>query len=137
MALVRTEQLRQWFQDQFTEKGFTDVVVVAGREPVNAGRTVLIHLNPGPGPTVEGRFDQFGLFMVAKGWPNDIDSAEQVAVAFDDIVMNAPNNLVLGDAYILSMFRSSGRPYQATFLGDRDQFQFIGNYEIECATGMR
>jgi hypothetical protein len=91
-------------------RGIEAPIHVQGDLPSMPDQVVLIDFTGGLSSTYEMLFDRPALRLTVRGSQSDPASAEALAEAVDDALLNAPPPLAIGGKHVTSIQRLSGPP---------------------------
>lgn len=132
---MTTATFAAWLRDGFAVAG-SEATVVEGRIADMPSLSVSVEVSGSGEAELEHAFETIGIHIQARGRPNNLDSAETLALLVDDLVLNANTNFYMGDVYVTSLWRPGPRPQQLSLTDPGDRFVFSGNYQAQCSTGV-
>lgn len=141
---MTTATFAAWLRGQLGVAS-SEATVVEGRIADMPSLSVSVSISGPSGVEMEGAFETIGIHLQCRGFPNNLDTAETLALLVDDIILNSPVNFHMpppdgggggGEGvYVTSLWRPGPRPQQLTFPDTEDRFVFATNYMGQCETG--
>lgn len=115
--------------------------VVPGRLPDMPNRVIGLIPIQGPGLVMESLFDVVAFQVQCRGAENNIEDAEAIALDLDNVILNAPDNFMIGSdldgAWCNEIGRTGGAPSMQSPLPDsRSRFIFVCTYYAKVSTSV-
>lgn len=84
----------------------------------------------------EGLFDAPTFQIQCRGGENNYDDAENIALEIDSVIIQAPNNFMMGDVYVQAFDRVGGAPQALQLQDAQARHVFTCNYFAIASTGV-